>query len=150
MWSTAGKILGALAGALLLLALGARRLRSRQPETRRLRSLPADLVQTIADRLDRSEQLFSWLQGFFGVPYTGNEQEAGDAAAFAALLKEFAVPEEELADLLRTAGAIEKDALLVYAVRDPQNPAASPSLVTVCRNPENTALLVGIFRPASS
>jgi len=55
------------------------------------------------------------------------------------------LPDDEFADLVRTAGAIEPDALLAYACKLPGH--ESPAIITVCRGGEGKGLLVGVFRP---
>ena len=58
------------------------------------------------------------------------------------------LPDDEFADLVRTAGAIEPDALLAYACKLPGHEA--PAIITVCRGGEGKGLLVGVWRPQNA
>ena len=133
-----------LAAAVILVWIASRKLRSSQKDGRILRSLPGSLVQEIADRLDRKDELQAFLQDFFGVPYQGSEQPAESVESFRSLLP-VPLPDEEFNDLLRTAGAIEPDALLAYACKLPDREA--PAVITVCRGADGKGLLAGIFLP---
>ena len=144
MWIPVLKVLAGLAAAIVLVWIASRKLRSRQNDDRTLRSLPGNLVQEIADRLDQPENLKLFLKDFFGSGYHGCEQPAEDIESFRKLLPQ-PLPEEEFNDLIRTAGAIEPDALLAYACKIPG--ADAPVVITVCRAGEGTGLLVGVFRP---
>ena len=124
--------------------IASRKLRSRKGDDRTLRSLPGNLVQEIADRLDQPEALPVFLKMFFGASYCGSEKPAEDAESFRALLP-VSLPDDEFADLVRTVGAIEPDALLAYACKLPGH--ESPAIITVCRGGEGKGLLVGVFRP---
>ena len=143
MWMPVLKVLAGLAAAVVLVWIASRKLRSRQRDDRTLRSLPGNLVQEIADRLDQPENLTGFLKDFFGKDYQGGEQNAESPEALRALLP--SLPDEEFADLLRTAGAIEPDALLAYACKLKDQDA--PAIVTVCRAGEGQGVLVGVFRP---
>ena len=110
MWMPVVKVLAAVAVAVFLIWFSSRKLFSGKGNDRVLRSLTGDLVQNIADRMDRPEELLNYLKEFFGTAYHGSEQLADSADKLRALLP--ALPDEEFADLLRTAAAIEPDALL--------------------------------------
>ena len=144
MWMPVLKVLAGLAAAAVLIWIASRKLRSRKRDDRTLRSLPGNLVQEIADRLDQPESLLVFLKMFFGPAFSGSEKPAEDAETFRALLP-VSLPDDEFADLVRTAGAIEPDALLAYACKLPGHEA--PSIITICRAGEGKGLLVGIFRP---
>ena len=144
MWMPVLKVLAGLAAAVVLIWIASRKLRSRKQDDRTLRSLPGNLVQEIADRLDQPEALLVFLKMFFGTAYSGSEKPAEDAESFRALLP-VPLPDDEFADLVRTAGAIEPDALLAYACKLPGHEA--PAIITVCRGCEGKGLLVGVWRP---
>ena len=145
MWTPVLKVLGGLALAVLLVWFATRKLRSRQGNGRTFRTLPGNLVQEIADRLDQPDDLLAFLKEFFGAVYQGSEHPAEDAETFRSLLP-LPLPDEEFSDLVRTAGAIEPDALLAYACKLPEQEA--PAVSTVCRNgKDGKGLLVGVFRP---
>lgn len=144
MWIPVLKVLAGLAAAVVLVWIASRKLRSPQRDERTLRSLPGNLVQEIADRLDQPENLKVFLKDFFGFGYHGSELPAKDIESFRTLLPQ-PLPEEEFTDLVRTAGAIEPDALLAYACKIPG--ADAPAVITVCRAGEGKGLLVGVFRP---
>ena len=144
MWMPVLKVLAGLAAAVVLIWIASRKLRSRKQDDRTLRSLPGNLVQEIADRLDQPETLLEFLKMFFGTAYVGSEKPAEDVEFFRALLP-VPLPDEEFADLVRTAGAIEPDALLAYACKLPG--CEAPAIITVCRGGGGKGLLVGIFRP---
>lgn len=135
------KIVAAIIVALILIVIAVR-LRSKKERGRVLRSLPAEMVQAIADRLDDPAELLKYLGSFFNSVYHGGEQKVKDAESFRKLLPP-ELPEDEFADLMRTAGAIEPDALLAYACIFPG--ADKPAVITVCRGSEG--LLVGVFQP---
>ena len=135
------KIVAAIIVALILIVL-ASRLRSKKERGRVLRSLPAEMVQAVADRLDDPAELLKYLGSFFHAVYQGAEKPVKDAESFRKLLPP-ELSEEEFTDLMRTAGAIEPDALLAYACVFPGR--EKPAVVTVCRGAEG--LLVGVFRP---
>ena len=142
MWIPVVKVLAAIAVALVLILIATRKLRSRPDKGRVLRTLPGNLVQEIADRLEKPDELLAYLKEFFGRSYRGAEQPAENAEAFRSLLP-VTLPEEEFSDLRRTAGAIEPDALLAYACKLPEQ--ETPVIITVCRG--TAGLLVGVFRP---
>ena len=144
MWMPVVKVLAAIAVAAVLIWIASRKLLSGKGNDRVLRSLPGSLVQDIADRLDRPGELLDFLKEYFGVAFQGSEQSAESAEALRALLPP-ALPEEEFADLLRTAAAIEPDALLAYACRLPDGEI--PAVITICRGPEGNGLLAGVFLP---
>ena len=135
------KIVAAIIVALILIVIAAR-LRSKKERGRVLRSLPAEMVQAVADRLDDPAGLLKYLGSFFNAVYTGGEQTVKDADSLRKLLPP-ELPEDDFADLMRTIGAIEPDALLAYACVFPGK--EKPSVITVCRGPEG--LLVGVFQP---
>ena len=143
MWMPVVKVLAAVAVAVFLIWFSSRKLFSGKGNDRVLRSLTGDLVQNIADRMDRPEELLNYLKEFFGTAYHGSEQLADSADKLRALLP--ALPDEEFADLLRTAAAIEPDALLAYACRLPDREI--PAVVTICREPGGKGLLAGVFLP---
>ncbi|MBQ9338308.1 MAG: hypothetical protein IJS14_13540 [Lentisphaeria bacterium] len=136
------KIVAAIIIALILIVIAVR-LRSKKERGRVLRSLPADMVQAVADRLDDPVELLKYLGSFFDAVYQGAEQPAGDPETLRKLLPA-ELPEEEFTDLMRTAAAIEPDALLAYACLFPGH--EKPAVITVCRGREG-GLLVGVFRP---
>ena len=144
MWIPVLKVLAGLAAAAVLVWIASRKLRSRQGDDRTLRSLPGNLVQEIADRLDQPEALLEYLKKFFGTAYSGCEKPADDAESFRSLLP-VSLPDDEFSDLVRTAGAIEPDALLAYACKLPGHEA--PAVITICRGGEGKGLLIGVFRP---
>ena len=135
------KIVAAIIVALILIVIAVR-LRSKKERGRVLRSLPADMVQTVADLLDEPAELLTYLNSFFDAVYQGGEQPVKDPESLRKLLPP-GLPEEEFSDLLRTAGAIEPDALLAYACIFPGK--EKPAVITVCRGSEG--LLVGVFQP---
>jgi len=143
MWIPVVKVLAAIAAALVLILIATRKLRSRPDKGRVLRTLPGNLVQEVADRLEKPDELLAYLKDFFGRSYQGSEQPAENEEALRSLLP-VSLPEEEFSDLLRTAGAIEPDALLAYACKLPEQEA--PAIITVCRG-AGSGLLVGVFRP---
>ena len=138
------KVLAAISAALILIWIASRRRYFRRKDGRVLRSLPGNLVQEIADRLGSPSELTAFLGGFFGVKYQGAEHPAENPESFRKLLPG-EIPEEEFADLVRTAGAIEPDALLAYAC--PVAGRDRPAVITVCRNEDGNGLLVGVFLP---
>ena len=144
MWIPVLKVLAAIAAALILILIASRKLRPRPDRERVLRSLPGNMVQEIADLMDSPDELTAYLKGFFGRSSQGAEQPVENAQMLRSLLPAV-LPEEEFADLLRTAGAIEPDSLLAYACRLPGN--GTPAVITVCRNGGKPGLLVGVFRP---
>lgn len=144
MWMPVLKVLAWLAVAVVLVWIASRKLRSRKGDDRTLRSLPGNLVQEIADRLDQPEALLLFLKEFFGVAYSGSEKPAEDAESFRALLP-LPLPDEEFTDLIRTANAIEPDALLAYACKLPGHEV--PAVITICRAGEGKGLLTGVFLP---
>ena len=144
MWMPVIKVLAAIVIAGILIWIASRKLRSGKKDDRVLRSLPGNLVQEIADRLDAPDALLAYLKEFFGCAYTGAEQVADAPESLRSLLP-VPLPEEEFADLIRTAAAIEPDALLAYACQLPGHD--SPAIVTVCRNGEKPGVLLGVFRP---
>lgn len=144
MWMPVLKVLAGLAAAVVLVWIASRKLRSRQGDDRILRSLPRNLVQELADRLDQPEALLAYLKTFFGTAYSGSEKPAEDAESFRALLP-CPLPDEEFADLIRTVNAIEPDALLAYACKLPGHEA--PAIITICRAVEGKGLLTGVFLP---
>ena len=144
MWMPVLKVLAGLAAAAVLIWIASRKLGSRKRDDRTLRSLPGNLVQEIADRLDQPDALLVFLKMFFGTVYSGSEKPAENAESFRAMLP-VPLPDDEFADLVRTAGAIEPDALLAYACKLPGHEA--PAIITICRAVEGKGLLVGIFRP---
>ena len=143
MWMPVVKVLVAIAVAAVLIWIASRKLLSGKGNDRVLRSLPGSLVQDIADRLDRPAELLDFLKDYFGIEFHGSEQTAESPDALRALLP--VLPEEEFADLLRTAAAIEPDALLAYACRLPDGEI--PAVITICRDPEGKGLLAGVFLP---
>ncbi len=143
MWIPVVKVLAAIAAALVLILIASRKLRSRPGRERVLRTLPGNLVQEVADRLETPDELLAYLKDFFGRSYQGREQPAENEEALRSLLP-VNLPDEEFSDLLRTAGAIEPDALLAYACKLPEQEA--PVIITVCRG-AGSGLLVGVFRP---
>ena len=144
MWMPVFKVLAAIGIAAVLIWIASRKVRSGKAKDRILRSLPGSLVQEIADRLESPAELTAFLGDFFGVKYQGAEHPAENPEAFRKLLPG-ELPEEEFADLIRTAGAIEPDALLAYAC--PIAGREHPAVVTVCRNEGGNGLLVGVFLP---
>ena len=76
LWTPVLKVLGGLAVAVFLVWFATRKLRSRQGNDRTFRSLPGNLVQEIADRLDQPDDLLEFLKVFFGADYHGSEQPA--------------------------------------------------------------------------
>ena len=138
------KVLAAILAALILIWIASKHRYFRRKDDRMLRSLPGNLVQEIADRLDAPAELLAFLGEFFGVKYHGSEQPADDPETLRKLLPR-ELPEEEFSGLLRTAAAIEPDALLAYAC--PIDGHERPAVITVCRNRENNGLLVGGFLP---
>ena len=147
MWMPVVKVLAAIAVAAVLIWIASRKLRSGKVDDRVLRSLPRNLVQDIADRLDRPGELLDFLKEYFGMPFSGSEQAVESAETLRSLLPA-ALPEEEFADLLRTAAAIEPDALLAYACRLPDQEI--PAVITICRGPEGKGVLAGVFLPEKS
>lgn len=145
MWIPVLKVLAAIAVAVVLIRIASRKwFSSGSRGDRILRSLPGSLVQEIADRLDQPEELLMFLEKFFGCVYRGGEKPVGELCALENILPA-PLPPEELADLSRTAGAIESDALLAYACPVPG--CSRPAIVTVCRNGDLNGWLVGVFRP---
>ena len=144
MWIPVLKVLAGLAAAVVLVWIASRKLRSRQGDDRTLRSLPGNLVQEIADRLDQPDVLLAYLKTFFGTAYSGSEKTAENAESFRDLLP-VTLTDEEFADLIRTAAAIEPDALLAYACKLPGHEA--PAIITICRAGEGKGLLTGVFLP---
>ena len=144
MWMPVVKVLAAIAVAAVLIWIASRKLISGKGSDRVLRSLPGSLVQDIADRLERPGELLDFLKDYFGTPFCGSEQLAESPEALRALLPPV-LPEGEFADLLRTAAAIEPDALLAYACRLPDQEL--PAVITICRDPEGKGLLAGVFLP---
>ena len=144
MWMPVVKVLAAIAVAAVLIWIASRKLLSGKGNDRVLRSLPGSLVQDIADRLDRPGELLDFLKEYFGTAFNGSEQLAESPEALRALLPPV-LPESEFADLLRTAAAIEPDALLAYACRLPDQEI--PAVITICREPEGKGLLAGVFLP---
>lgn len=144
MWIPVVKVLAAIAVAAVLIRIASRKLLPGKGNDRVLRSLPGSLVQDIADRLDRPAELLDFLKEYFGVAFSGSEQSAESAEALRSLLPP-ALPGEEFADLLRTAAAIEPDALLAYACQLPDREI--PAVITICRGPEEKGLLAGVFLP---
>ena len=144
MWIPVLKVLAGLAAAVVLVWIASRKLRSRQGDDRTLRSLPGNLVQEIADRLDQPDVLLAYLKTFFGPAYSGSEKTAENAESFRALLP-VTLTDEEFADLIRTVNAIEPDALLAYACKLPGHEA--PAIITICRAGEGKGLLTGVFLP---
>ena len=71
LWTPVLKVLGGLALAVLLVWFATRKLRSRQGNGRTFRTLPGNLVQEIADRLDQPDDLLAFLKEFFGAVYQG-------------------------------------------------------------------------------
>lgn len=143
-WMPVLKVLAGLAAAAILIWIATRKLHSSRGNGRILRSLPGSLVQEIADRLDRKDELLAFLKDYFGTPYHGSERPAESAESFRALLP-VPLPDEEFSDLLRTAGAIEPDALLAFACKQPEHEA--PAVITVCRGGDGKGLLTGVFLP---
>ena len=144
MWMPVVKVLAAIAVAAVLIWIASRKLLSGKGNDRVLRSLPGSLVQDLADRLDRPGELLDFLKDYFGTPFCGSEQLAEKPEALRALLPPV-LPEGEFGDLLRTAAAIEPDALLAYACRLPDQEI--PAVITICRGPEGKGLLAGVFLP---
>lgn len=144
MWIPVLKVLAGLAAAVVLVWIASRRMRSRRGDERTMRSLPGQLVQEIADRLDQPEILLKYLKDFFGTDYQGSEEKTENAESLRALLP--FLPEEEFTDLLRTAAAIEPDALLAYACRLPDR--ETPAIITICRSGDGKGILAGVFRPS--
>ena len=144
MWMPVVKVLAAIAVAAVLIWIASRKLISGKGADRVLRSLPGSLVQDIADRLDRPGELLDFLKEYFDTPFNGSEQLAESPEALRALLPPV-LPEGEFGDLLRTAAAIEPDALLAYACRLPDQEI--PAVITICRGPEGKGLLAGVFLP---
>ena len=144
MWMPVLKVSAALAVAVVLIWLASRRCHARKGNGRTLRSLPGNLVQDIADRLDRPDELRAFLKQFFGTGYNGGEHPADNSGELEKLLP-VPLPPEDFSDLIRTAGTIEPDALLAYACQIPERD--KPAVITICRNGEKNGLLVGVFLP---
>ena len=144
MWMPVVKVLAAIAVAAVLIWIASRKILSGKGSNRVLRSLPGSLVQDIADRLEHSDELLDFLKEYFGTPFHGSEQLAESPEGLRTLLPPV-LPEDEFADLLRTAAAIEPDALLAYACRLPDREI--PAVVTICRDPEGKGVLAGVFMP---
>ena len=144
MWIPVLKVVAAIAAALILILIASRKWRPGRRNDRMLRSLPGQMVQEIADRLVQPEELLAYLNAFFGATYHGAEQPVENTAALQQILP-VELPAEEFSDLIRTAGAIEPDALLAYACPIPDH--TQPAVITVCRGEEGKGLLVGVFQP---
>ena len=147
------KILTAMAVAGFLLLMAWRMMRWTKPKNSPLQSLPGNLVQEIADRMDDKAALLAFLSEFFEAPYSGDEHEFTEAARFMEFFAPYDIPEDVLQKLIRVSGAIEEDALLAYALKTPNREgdasAAKPLIVTICRKPDASGLLVGVFSPVS-
>ena len=117
--------------------------RSRLDSARTLRSLPGEIVQQIADRLDSPDELLGFLGAFFGTAYQGGEEAVPDPDSLRKRLPA-ELPGEEFSDLVRTADAIEPDALLAYACALPDR--KTPAVITVCRG-NSARWLVGVWLP---
>lgn len=138
------KILAALAVALILLWIAARRKNSGEKIPRILRSLPSEPVQEIADRLGNTAELLPYLHSFFGIPYQGGMRSCKDFTEIKAVLAPFQVPETEQDSLRRTMEAIEPDAVLAYAV---SGGSRFPAVLVICRTPDGNGWLTGLFQP---
>lgn len=134
----------AIAAGVVLVWLAVRHYRrSRRDPGRTLRSLPGETVQQIADRLDTPEELLGFFETFFGSAYQGSEEAVADPGSLRKRLPA-ELPDDEFADLVRTADAIEPDALLAYACALPERKV--PAVITICRG-NRTRWLVGVWRP---
>lgn len=148
------KILTAMAVAGFLLLMAWRMMRWTKPKNSPLQSLPGNLVQEIADRMDDKAALLAFLSEFFEAPYSGDEHEFTEAVRFKEFFAPYGIPEEALDKLNRVAGAIEEDALLAYALKTPPKEGdaspAKPLVVTLCRQAEGSGILVGLFSPGAT
>lgn len=151
MFFFALKILAAMAVAAFLLLMAWRMMRWTRPKSSPIQSLPGNLVQEIADRMDDKAALLAFLSEFFEAPYSGDEHEFTETSKFMEFFAPYEIPEDVLQKLIRVAGAIEEDALLAYSLRMPNRDgdasAAKPLIVTICRKPEAPGMLVGVFSP---
>ena len=138
------KILAALAVALILLWIAARRKKSEEKTPQILRSLPPEPVQKIADRISSPAELLAYLHSFFGTQYQGGMQNVRDFTGLMTLLAPFQVPKMEQASLSRTMEAIEPDALLAYAV---SCGSRTPAVLVICRTPDGNGWQAGLFQP---
>lgn len=138
------KILAALAVALILVRIAARRKMSGETAQRILRSLPAGPVQEIADRICCPAELPPYLHSFFGIRYQGGMRNLRDFTELATLLTPFRVTETELDSLRRTMEAVEPDAVLAYAV---SGGTRTPAVLVICRTPDTGSWQAGLFQP---
>ena len=140
------RLLAIAAGVILVWIAVRHYRRSRREPDRTLRSLPGEMVQQIADRLDTPEELLGFLSTFFGSAYQGGEEAVADPESLRKRLPA-ELPDEEFADLVRTADAIEPDALLAYACALPDR--KEPAVITICRG-EKSRWLVGVWLPENA
>ncbi len=148
------KILAAMAVAGFLLLMAWRLMRWTRPKHSPIQSLPGNLVQEIADRMDDNAALLAFLSEFFEAPYSGEEHEFTETSKFMEFFAPYEIPEDVLQKLIRVAGAIEEDALLAYSLKIPNREgntsAARPLIVTICRKPAAPGMLVGLFSPGEA
>jgi len=137
------RLLAIAAGVVLIWVAVRHYRRSRRDPGRTLRSLPGETVQLIADRLDTPEELLRFLGAFFGTAYQGGEEAVPDPEALRKRLPA-ELSDEEFSDLVRTADAIEPDALLAYACALPER--KEPAVITICRG-NRDRWLVGVWLP---
>lgn len=140
------KIVLAIAAALILLFLARKYLKGGAAEQRFVRSLPANMVQEIADRFGEENAVEQYLSDFFHTPYLGSRELVNTKEEFDAQLEILHVPAKEKEDLLRVATAIDENDLLSYALA-PEQQGGKPVILAICKAcTEEQALELYIYR----